>query len=163
MLASSALATILIVPIAGYVTYQMINDRTIVLTDGPIVADKQKEAAVEAYKKKLEALSVKINEERARNPVKTGVVEYDEAPAKLGSKTEPKHVVTKEKADTSVDRADTETMVAGEDKRLATEPKDADDASTATSEMAEPGGRCAGSRQAHDGPADRPAYAQEGA
>src|SRR5690349_23640282 len=41
MLASSALATILIVPTAGYVTYQMINDRTIVLTDGPVIDTKQ--------------------------------------------------------------------------------------------------------------------------
>ena len=45
MLASSALATLLIVPAAGYVTLNLVRDGTVTLTDGPIVDAKKTEDA----------------------------------------------------------------------------------------------------------------------
>jgi Ca-activated chloride channel family protein len=137
MLASSALATLLIVPTAGYITIGMINDKTISLTDVPVLdARKQDEARLRQEKLKAEQTAGK---QETPNQVQGG-----DKPAKqpeladLVTKTEPQPVLNEEKADTSVGRTDTESVVPGAEQRLAAPPKDADDASAATSEMAEP-------------------------
>ena len=48
MLASSALATLLIVPAAGYVTFDLVKDGTITLTEGPVVDSKKATGKQEA-------------------------------------------------------------------------------------------------------------------
>ncbi|MDB5525438.1 MAG: hypothetical protein JWM58_3201 [Rhizobium sp.] len=48
LLAGSALATLLVVPAAGYLTIGMLRDRTIGLTDVPVLVEKEKEKAEDA-------------------------------------------------------------------------------------------------------------------
>jgi len=149
MLASSALATLLIVPTAGYITFSMINDKTINLTEVPVLDTKNVDEA------RLRQEKLKSEQTAGKQEVQNQV-QADDKPAKQPeladvTKTEPKPVIAEEKADTSGGRADTESMVPGEDQRLAAAPKDqksaesnamvpgdSDDASAATSEMAEP-------------------------
>lgn len=120
MLASSALATLLIVPTAGYIALNLVNDRTIILTDAPVVDDR---------KAKSDALS---GQEATKTETKAQPEVADLAEKKT---VEPEPVTAGE--DLSGGRTDTSAAAPGDEQRLAAAPKDADNAAPATSEMAE--------------------------
>ncbi|MGV3552010.1 vWA domain-containing protein [Rhizobium sp.] len=131
MLASSALATLLVVPAAGYVTYQMISDRTIILTEEPVADVKKKADAA-----KTEVAAPPVKEKALEQTVDTGLVDKTE--------TRPEPTMAEQRLDTAAGRTETETSMADERQRLAADqmsaelnkavPSDADEAEAATSE-----------------------------
>ena len=123
MLASSALATLLIVPAAGYITIGMINDKTITLTDVPVV-DRKKSDDARLRQEKLKAEQDAAGKQELQNqPVladKPAQPEIADVAKEAEAKPEP--FIVDEKADTSGGRADTESMAPGEEQRLAVQP-----------------------------------------
>jgi Ca-activated chloride channel family protein len=122
MLASSALATLLVVPAAGYVTYQMINERTIILTEGPVVIDTKKSAddarlRQETLKREQTAADKQTvaGKDSPKQPEVSGLIDKTE--------TKPDPVIADQKADETAGRADTEVAAPVEEQRLAAEPK----------------------------------------
>ena len=123
MLASSALATLLVVPAAGYVTYQMINERTIILTQEPVVVDTKTpadDARLRREKLKREQTAsdkqtVAGKDTTPKQPEVSGLIEKTE--------TKPDPVIADQKADETAGRKDTEVAAPVEEQRLAAEPK----------------------------------------
>jgi Ca-activated chloride channel homolog len=136
LLASSALATLLIVPAAGYITIGMINDKTIVLTGEPVVVDTKTEGderlRLEKLKAEQTAGKLEVAQDQGLSVDKPLQPEIVDVTKETESKPDP--IVADHKADTSRGRADTESVVPGEEQRLATAPKDADQ-SAATAEV----------------------------
>lgn len=138
MLASSALATLLVVPAAGYVTYQLIHDRTIILTEEPVTVDVNKSADEarlrhEALKREQAAGDKVANQQqKAKLPEQTevsGVVEKTE--------TKPDPILADQKADDAGGRTSPESIVPGEEERLHAAPNDADASAATTAEAPE--------------------------
>ena len=126
MLASSALATLLVVPAAGYVTYQMINDRTIVLTEGPVADPAKKTEKARLDQEKLKRERTEAGKQETAN-----VDQKEKAPEQpeIGglfdkTKSEPEPVVTEEKKDVAGGRTDAETGVADDRQRMAATQQD---------------------------------------
>lgn len=144
MLASSALATLLIVPAAGYITIGMLNDKTITLTDVPVVDVKQKEEEARLRQQAADELAsagkqtpgdTRTEADKLKSENHASVdAKPAEQPKVMDSLKKPEPVVTEEKADTSGGRTDTESMMPGEEQRLSAAPRDGDQ-STATAEM----------------------------
>ncbi|RYG98691.1 MAG: hypothetical protein EON57_12335, partial [Alphaproteobacteria bacterium] len=138
MLASSALATLLIVPAAGYITIGMINDRTITLTEVP-VADAKKEDDNRLRKQKQEQPTVAGRTEADTKVLADAKPKQPDATAGLSDKAEPvpEPVVAEQKLDAAGGNVQAPVTVPGDQERLAAAPSDADQSSAATSEMAE--------------------------
>ena len=140
MLASSALATLLVVPAAGYVTYQLINDQTIILTDEPIVVDTKKPSDdARLRQEKLMREQASGNKQDVASQDRTDDLPAQPEISGLVDKAEnkPDPAVADLKADAADGRTDTEAMVPGEEERLAAAPKDVDQTVAATSEVQE--------------------------
>jgi Ca-activated chloride channel homolog len=139
MLASSALATLMVVPAAGYVTYQLINERTIILTEDPVAVDTKRpvDEALRQEKLKREQVSSDsqyiadqdLKDNMPAQPEISGLVDKTE--------TKPDPAVADQKADATGGRTDTKAMVPGEEERLAAAPRDVDQTVAATSEVQE--------------------------
>jgi Ca-activated chloride channel family protein len=123
MLASSALATLLVVPAAGYVTYQLINERTIILTEEPVVIDTRKpadDARLRQEKLKREQTAsdkqtVVLQNSVPTQPEVSGLIEK--------AQTRPDPAIADQKADETAGRTDSEVAAPVEEQRLAAEPK----------------------------------------
>lgn len=149
MLASSALATLLIVPAAGYITFNLINDRTILLTDGPEDADartpedarprQQADEASTAEKQTPIVAGGDAEKLKSQNQIVTDATSVD-APdttqplKKFETASKPEPLVADDKSDIAVGRTETESVVPGEEQRLAAPPKDVDQTAANTSE-----------------------------
>jgi Ca-activated chloride channel family protein len=135
LLASSALATLLVVPAAGYVTYQMITDRSIILTEEPVVVDAKKEADEARLRQEtLKSEQTATDGQDVANQVDNSSRQPEGLLDKSESRPEP--VIAEQKTDIAAGRTETEAMVPGDEERLAA-PGDADASAATTSEAPE--------------------------
>ena len=132
MLASSALATLLIVPAAGYVTLNLVRDGTVTLTEGPAVDTKKVESDV-----RRQNSTAGKQEAADPDPAKDGSEQPETGNLFQKAEPRPEPAATEEKADTSGGRADSPTSVPGDEQRLAATPEDADAAAPVASETAD--------------------------
>jgi Ca-activated chloride channel family protein len=115
MLASSALATLLVVPAAGYVTYSLINDRTIILAEPATDAGKQAEDLRLRQEKLKRDQAAADKDDTPKQPEVPVLVEKTE--------TKPEPAIADQKADETAGRTDTEVAAPAEEQPLAAEPK----------------------------------------
>ena len=136
MLASSALATLLVVPAAGYVTYQMINDRTIILTEEP-VADTKKQEEARLRQETLEREQTEAGKQDVANQVAKEKAPEQPEVSGLADKAEvkPEPLVPDQTRDVVEGRSDTETEAPVEQELFTEAPKDTDQSAAVTSEM----------------------------
>jgi Ca-activated chloride channel homolog len=133
MLASSALATLLIVPTAGYIAFNMINDGTIRLMDAPVVDGKSAEDKRTRDNQPVVEQPVAGRQDTADQ---TSQKQDDVAGLVAKEETKPEPEIIGEN-DVASGGKDTNTAVPAGVERLAKAPSDADAAAPVESESAE--------------------------
>lgn len=139
MLASSALATLLIVPAAGYITIGMINDRTITLTEVPVADAKKVDENRLRKQKQEESQTADGRAEADKKVLADAKPKQPDTSAAVIEKKElaPEPLVSEQTLDAAGSKTQIPIETLGDEERLAAAPADADQSSAATSEMAE--------------------------